>query len=59
MITSFVITAVILFTSLNDQYIIYVLLFLLTFSLNMHGVLNERIYKSTKFKRIRREESHD
>lgn len=59
MITSFIVISVISFTALKDKYIIYVLLFLLTFSLNMHGVLNGRIYKSTKFKRIRREESHD
>lgn len=35
-----------------NGYITYVLLALLTFSLNMHGIFNGRIYKSTKYKRI-------
>lgn len=59
LITSLVVITVIFFTALKDKYIVYILLSLLTFSLNMHGVFNGRIYKSTKFKRIRREESHD
>lgn len=35
-----------------NGYITYVLLALLTFSLNMHGIFNGRIYKATKYKRI-------
>lgn len=35
-----------------NGYLTYVLLAVLSFSLNMHGVFNGRIYRSTKYKRI-------
>ncbi len=59
MLTSILVISVIMFTSLKDNFIVYVLLFLLSFSFNMHCVLNGRIYKFIKFKCIRREENHD
>lgn len=37
-----------------DRYLSYILLFFLSFSLHMHGVLNGRLYKITKYKPIRR-----
>ena len=37
-----------------NNYISYVLLAVLSFSLNMHGIFNGRIYKTTKIKRITR-----
>ncbi len=59
MITSFLVFVVINFTSRRYDYISYVLLFLLVFSLNMHCLFNGRIYKTTKYKRTRRESSHE
>lgn len=35
-----------------NSYLTYVLLAILTFSLNMHCMFNGRIYKATKYKRI-------
>lgn len=58
MITSFLVF-VVSFTSRKYDYISYVLLFLLVFSLNMHCLFNGRIYKTTKYKRTRRESSHE
>lgn len=56
---SLIIIIIIQFTPLKSNYIVYVFLFLLIFSLNMHGMFNGRIYKITKCKRLRREESHE
>lgn len=55
MIASCLLFAIISSTSHGNDYVSYVLLFLLVFSLHMHCLFNGRIYKSTKFKRTRRE----
>ena len=54
MMMSFLIFVVINFTSWRYDYISYVLLFLLVFSLNMHCLFNGRIYKTIKYKCARR-----
>lgn len=59
MIMSFLMFIVINFTDWRYEYISYVLLFLLVFSLHMHCLFNGRIYKATKFKRTRRESSYE
>ena len=59
MIASFLLLIGVSFTELKYEYISYVLLSLLIFSLNMHCLLNGRIYKVTKFKRTRRERSYE
>ena len=59
MIMSFVMFVVINFTDWRYDYISYVLLSLLFFSLHMHCMFNGRIYKATKFKRTRRESSYE
>jgi len=55
MIVSFLLLIFSNFVDVNNTYIIYVLLFLFVFSLHMHCLFNGRIYKTTKFKRTRRE----
>lgn len=59
MFTSFVAFVVIAFTKWKNEYISYVLLFMFYLSLNLHCMFNGRIYKSTKFKRARRDCSYD
>lgn len=59
MIMSFIMFVIINFTKWRYEYIAYVLLFLLIFSLNMHCMFNGRIYKTTKYKRTRRESSYE
>lgn len=59
MIMSFLMFIVINFTDWRYDYISYVLLFILVFSLHMHCMFNGRIYKATKFKRTRRESSYE
>jgi len=49
MIASCLMFDIISTTSQRDEYISYVLLFLLVFSLHLHCLFNGRIYKSTKF----------
>ena len=41
----------------TENYGTFVMLFLLDLSLNLHCILNGRIYKATKYKRMRRRES--
>lgn len=55
MIMSFILFIIIIFTEHNNSYLSYVLLFILIFSLNMHGLFNGRIYKTIKIKHKRRE----
>ena len=59
MILSFILFVIIGFTDWKYEYISYVLLFLLFFSLHMHCMFNGRIYKATKIKRTRRESSYE
>ena len=59
MIASFLLFVGVNFTELKYEYISYVLLFILAFSLNMHCLFNGRIYKATKYKRTRREKSYE
>ena len=59
MIMSFLMFVIIGFTKWRYEYISYVLLFLLVFSLHMHCMFNGRIYKATKYKRTRRESSYE
>lgn len=59
MIMSFLMFVIIGFTKWRYEYISYVLLFLLVFSLHMHCLFNGRIYKVTKYKRTRRESSYE
>ena len=42
-----------------NRYITYVALAIVSFSLNTHGLFNGRIYKITKYKRLRRVENHE
>lgn len=55
MFTSLITLIIIAFTKWRYDYISYILLFLFYLSLNLHSMFNGRIYKSTKFKRIRRD----
>lgn len=55
MFTSLIALIIIAFTKWRYDYISYILLFLFYLSLNLHSIFNGRIYKSTKFKRVRRE----
>ena len=50
---------IIYFCDVANQYITYVMLAIVSFSLNMHGLFNGRIYKTTKYKRTRRVENHE
>ncbi len=59
MIASFLLFVGIYFTELKYEYISYVLLSILVFSLNMHCLFNGRIYKATKYKRTRRDRSYE
>ncbi len=59
MIASFLLFVGVYFTELKYEYISYVLLFILVFSLNMHCLFNGRIYKATKYKRTRRDRSYE
>ena len=59
MIMSFLMFVIIGFTKWRYEYISYILLFLLVFSLHMHCMFNGRIYKATKYKRTRRESSYE
>ena len=59
MIMSFLLFVIIGFTEWKYEYISYILLFLLVFSLHMHCMFNGRIYKATKYKRTRRESSYE
>lgn len=59
MIMSFLMFVIIGFTKWRYEYISFVLLFLLVFSLHMHCMFNGRIYKVTKYKRTRRESSYE
>ena len=59
LIMSFLFFVVVNFTSWRYDYISYVLLFMLIFSLHMHCLFNGRIYKTIKYKCVRRESSHE
>ena len=59
MILSFLMFVIVGFTEWKYEYISYILLFLLVFSLHMHCMFNGRIYKATKFKRARRVSSYE
>lgn len=50
MIFSFILFIIIDFTSIRYSFVAYVLLAVLVFSLNMHCMLNGRIYKIMKFR---------
>lgn len=52
MISSFILLVIINFTSMRYSFIVYVLLAMFVFSLNMHCLFNGRIYKVTKFRRV-------
>ena len=47
------------FCDITSQYITYVMLAIVSLSLNMHVLFNGRIYKTTKYKRTRRVENHE
>ena len=51
--------AIIYFCGATNRYITYIALAIVSFSLNMHGMFNGRIYKITKYKRMRRVENHE
>ena len=53
MILSFLLFVIVSFTEWKYDYISYVLLFMSVFSLHMHCMFNGRIYKVTKYKRIK------
>ena len=59
MFTSLIALIVIAFTKWRYDYISYVLLSLFYLSLNLHSMFNGRIYKSTKFRRTRRDCSYE
>ena len=59
MILSFLMLIIINFTDWRYEYVTYVLLFLMVQTLNMHCLFNGRIYKATKYKRTRRENSYE
>lgn len=50
MIISIMVFVIISFTNLIYEYVSYIILFLVIFSLNMHCLFNGRIYKMTKMK---------
>lgn len=58
-IVSFIAFVIINFTNAQYEYISYVFLFLLVLSLNMHCLFNGRIYKTTKFKKMRRVDNNE
>ena len=43
----------------TSRYITYVMLAIVSFSLNMHGLFNGRIYRTIKYKQTRRVENHE
>ena len=43
----------------TSHYVTYVFLTIVSFSLNMHGLFNGRIYRSTKYRYKRRDENHE
>lgn len=57
MVTSLISFVIIQMLRVSNEYISFILLFLLAFSTNMHGMLNGRIYRTTKYIRKRRNES--
>lgn len=59
MLMSLVMLLIIAFTKWRYDYISYILLSLFYLSLNLHSMFNGRIYKSTKFRRTRRDCSYD
>ena len=59
MFMSLVMLLIITFTKWRYDYISYILLSLFYLSLNLHSMFNGRIYKSTKFRRTRRDCSYD
>ena len=59
MFMSLVMLLIIAFTKWRYNYISYILLSLFYLSLNLHSMFNGRIYKSTKFRRTRRDCSYD
>lgn len=59
MFTSLIALIVIAFTKWRYDYISYILLSLFYLSLNLHSMFNGRIYKSTKFRRTRRDCSYE
>ena len=59
MFMSLVMLLIIAFTKWRYDYISYILLSLFYLSLNLHSMFNGRIYKSTKFRRTRRDCSYD
>lgn len=52
--TSIGVAIITVFTEWKKGFLPYVLLFLITLSLNLHAMFNGRIYKVTKYKRVRR-----
>lgn len=50
MMISIIVFVIISFTDLIYEYVSYIILFLVIFSLNMHCLFNGRIYKMTKMK---------
>ena len=54
LITSIVVAVITVFTDWKNTFLPYILLFLITLSLNLHSMFNGRIYKVTKYKRVRR-----
>ena len=59
MIASFIALFIIYYAGAINTYITYVMLTILVFTLNMHCMFNGRIYRTTKYKRIRRENDYE
>lgn len=52
--TSIGVAIITVFTEWKNTFLPYILLFLIILSLNLHAMFNGRIYKVTKYKRVRR-----
>lgn len=50
---------IIYFCGAESRYITYIILEIISFSLNMHGLFNGRIYRITKYKRTRGVVNHE
>lgn len=59
MFASIIALIIIYFTGAINHYRTYVMISILVFSLNMHCLFNGRIYKITKYRRVRRENDYE
>lgn len=59
MFASIIALIILFFSGAINDYITYVVIAILVFTLNMHSMFNGRIYKTTKYRRVRRENNYE